>query len=101
MITTTLFLGVINAIAVFIICLRLPRYWVCRALEHHALLDIIFTGTMLAMHWGTATGVFAAMFAGLCGSGGITLARYALGYFNKGSWVSGFIQKQQPARTTK
>lgn len=91
MIMTTFFLGVVSAIGIFVLLLRLPRRLCQHMLGHHALLDFSFTALMLWMHWGTATGVFAATFAGLCASAAITFARRVLGYRVGKSFTPGWV----------
>lgn len=84
-------MGVLGAIGMFIVLMRLPRMLMLRLLGMPGFLDVAFTALMFWMHWGTFSGVMVATFAGMCGSAAISTARKCIGYtdgdgYHKGLW---------------
>lgn len=74
--------GIMGAIGIFIIFMRLERKTAQRLLGYSFALDVGFTCLMMWMHWGSTAGVLVATVAGLFGSMGVTTARALLGYID-------------------
>lgn len=74
------------------IFIKLPRRTMLRWLRYDALLDVAVTLVVLAIHFGTFSGVMAATFAGLLTSVGTSLAKKLFGYIQGDLYVPGLIR---------
>ena len=74
------------------IFIKLPRRTMLRWLNHDALLDVAVTLIVLAIHFGTFSGVMAATFAGLLTSVGTSLAKRVFGYIKGDQYFHGLIR---------
>ena len=74
------------------IFIKLPRRTMLRWLNYDALLDIAVTLIVLAIHFGTFSGVMAATFAGLLTSVGTSLAKRVFGYIKGDQHFHGLIR---------
>lgn len=63
-----------------------------RWLHYDALLDVAVTLIVLAIHFGTFSGVMAATFAGLLTSVGTSLAKRVFGYIKGDQYFHGLIR---------
>lgn len=74
------------------IFIKLPRRTMLRWLRYDALLDVAVTLIVLAIHFGTFSGVMAATFAGLLTSVGTTAAKKLFGYIQGDLYMPGLIR---------
>lgn len=74
------------------IFIKLPRRTILRWLNYDMLLDVAVTVIVLAVHFGTFTGVMAATFAGLLTSVGTSLAKRVFGYIKADKYFPGLIR---------
>ena len=74
------------------IFIKLPRRTMLRWLRYDALLDVAVTLIVLAIHFGTFSGVMAATFAGLLTSVGTSLAKKLFGYIQGDLYMPGLIR---------
>lgn len=81
--------GAIIFIGFLVLGMKLPKWLSLRLLGHPVKVDIAVTAIFLVLHWGTMTGVMAATLAGLMVSLLTTIARYLIGYIEKGVYVEG------------
>lgn len=81
----TVFLGVP------LILIKLPRRMMLRALSRPLLIDLAVSLTVLAIHWGTFSGVMAATVAGLLTSLATSAARRLFGFIAGSRYYSGVI----------
>lgn len=88
MLTTglTIFLGVA------LLLVKLPRRIMLRLLKHDLLLDLAVTTLVLAIHWGTFSGVMAATIAGLLTSLTTSSLKRLVGYIDDNSYYPGRIR---------
>lgn len=84
-------MGVLGAIGMFILVMRLPRGLMLRLLGTPFILDVGFTALMFWMHWGTFSGVMVATFAGMMGSVAISMARRCIGYRDRSGYHKGWF----------
>ena len=75
-----------------IIFIKLPRRTMLRWLNYDAVLDVAVTLIVLAIHFGTFSGVMAATFAGLLTSVGTSLAKRVFGYIKGDQYFHGLIR---------
>ena len=74
------------------IFIKLPRRTMLRWLRYDAVLDVAVTLIVLAIHFGTFSGVMAATFAGLLTSVGTTLAKRLFGFIQGDRYIPGLIR---------
>lgn len=74
------------------IFIKLPRRTMLRWLRYDAVLDVAVTLIVLAIHFGTFSGVMAATFAGLLTSVGTSLAKRVFGYIQGDHYFPGLIR---------
>lgn len=74
------------------IFIKLERRTMLRLLRYDAALDVGVTVLVLAIHWGTFSGVMAATVAGLMCSLGTTLAKRTFGYIAGTKYYPGLVQ---------
>lgn len=82
----TVFLGVA------LLLVKLPRRIMLRLLKHDLLLDLAVTTLVLAIHWGTFSGVMAATIAGLLTSLATSSLKRLVGYIDGNSYYPGRIR---------
>ena len=71
---------------------KLKRRTMLRLLNHDLLLDVGVSLIVLAIHWGTFSGVMAATVAGLMTSLATTIAKKSLGYIQGNQYFPGLIR---------
>jgi hypothetical protein len=74
------------------IFIKLPRRTMLRWLRYDVVLDVAVTLIVLAIHFGTFSGVMAATFAGLLTSIGTTAAKRLFGYIQGDLYHHGLIR---------
>lgn len=74
------------------IFIKLPRRTMLRWLHYDAVLDVAVTLIVLAVHFGTFSGVMAATFAGLLTSVGTSLAKKAFGFIKGDQYFPGYFR---------
>ena len=87
--------GVIIFLGMLLLGIKLPRRLSLKLLGHPLALDLSVSVLAYVLHYGTFSGIMAAAVAGLMCSGFTSVARYAFGYIEKGSYVPGRIWKLQ------
>lgn len=80
-----IFLGLV------LILVKLPRRSMLRLLRHDAALDIGVTVLVLAVHWGTFSGIMAATVAGLLCSLATSAAKRIFGFIQGDRYVPGLV----------
>ena len=83
--------GVIIFFGMLLLGTKLPRRVSLKLLGHPLALDLSVSVLAYILHYGTFSGIMAAAVAGLMCSGFTSVARYAFGYIEKGSYVPGRI----------
>lgn len=73
------------------IFIKLKRRTMLRLLRYDMAIDVAVTLLVLAIHFGTFSGVMAATFAGLLTSVGTTAARRLFGYIQGDQYFPGYI----------
>ena len=73
------------------IFIKLPRRTMLRWLRYDVVLDVAVTLVVLAIPFGTFSGVMAATFAGLLTSVGTTAAKRLFGYIHGDHYYPGFF----------
>ena len=71
---------------------KLPRRTALKVLKHDLALDLTVTATVLAIHWGTFSGVMAATVAGLMTSLATSGLKSLVGYVDGGVYYPGRIR---------
>ena len=74
------------------IFIKLPRRTMLRLLRHDMAIDVCVTLLVLAIHFGTFSGVMAATFAGLLTSLGTQPAKRVFGYIQGDRYFPGYIR---------
>ena len=74
------------------IFIKLPRRTMLRWLRYDIVLDIAVSLIVLAVHFGTFSGVMAATFAGVLTSLGTSLAKRLFGYIQGDQYFPGLIR---------
>ena len=74
------------------IFIKLPRRTMLRWLRYDIVLDIAVSLIVLAVHFGTFSGVMAATFAGVLTSVGTSLAKRLFGYIQGDQYFPGLIR---------
>lgn len=74
------------------IFIKLKRRTMLRLLRYDLAIDVAVTILVLAIHWGTFSGVMAATFAGLLCSLGTSAAKKAFGYIEGNQYHIGLIR---------
>ncbi|NVO07426.1 MAG: hypothetical protein HXX19_16585 [Rhodoferax sp.] len=83
--------GLAVFLAMAFIFIKLRRRTMLRLLNHDMWLDVAVTLIVLAIHWGTFSGVMAATAAGLLTSVGTTAAKRLVGYIAGDHYFPGYI----------
>ena len=79
-------------LALVFIFAKLPRRTVLWLLRYDMAIDVCVTLIVLAIHYGTFSGVMAATFAGLLTSLGTTAAKKCLGYIKGDQYFPGYMR---------
>lgn len=74
------------------IFIKLKRRTMLRLLRYDLAIDVAVTILILAIHWGTFSGVMAATFAGLLCSLGTSAAKKAFGYIEGNHYHPGLMR---------
>ena len=76
---------------VALILAKLPRRLMLKALNHDVALDLTVSAIVLAVHFGTFSGVMAATVAGLLMSLATSAAKRLFGYIDGKRYVPGLV----------
>ena len=83
--------GLMVFLGVALILAKLPRRMMLKALNHDVALDLTVSAIVLAIHFGTFSGVMAATVAGLLTSLATSGARRLFGYIDGKNYVPGVL----------
>ena len=83
--------GFLVFLGALLILAKLPRRLMLRALNHPLAIDLTVSTIVLAIHWGTFSGVMAATIAGLLTSLTTSAARRFFGYHDGTRYYSGVL----------
>ena len=81
-------------LGVALLLVKLPRRLMLRALGHDLMIDVAVSLTVLAIHFGTFSGVMAATVAGLFTSLATSGAKRLVGYIKGGQFYPGLLRVQ-------
>lgn len=85
-------LGFAVFFAVLLLMIKLPHQTLLRMLHYDLLMDFGVTALVLALHWGSFTGVMAATIAGLLTSLATSGAKRLFGHVQSNKYHPGFIR---------
>ena len=83
--------GFLVFLAALLILAKIPRRLMLRALNHPLAIDLTVSTIVLAIHWGTFSGVMAATVAGLLTSLATSAARRLFGFHDGARYYAGVI----------
>ena len=83
--------GLMVFLGVALILAKLPRRMMLKALYHDVALDLTVSAIVLAIHFGTFSGVMAATVAGLLMSLATSAAKRLFGYIDGKNYVPGVL----------
>ena len=83
--------GLMVFLGVALILAKLPRRMMLKALNHDVALDLTVSAIVLAIHFGTFSGVMAATVAGLLMSLATSAAKRLFGYIDGKNYVPGVL----------
>ena len=83
--------GLMVFLGVALILAKLPRRLMLKALNHDVALDLTVSAIVLAIHFGTFSGVMAATVAGLLMSLATSAAKRLFGYIDGKNYVPGVL----------
>ena len=83
--------GLMVFLGVALILAKLPRRMMLKALNHDVALDLTVSAIVLAIHFGTFSGVMAATVAGLLMSLATSAATRIFGYIDGKTYVPGVL----------
>lgn len=83
--------GLVIFLSTILVLIKLPRLWMLRALRYDIAIDVAVSVVVLALHFGTFSGLVAATFAGLLTSVATSAAKRAFGYIRAGRYYPGWI----------
>ena len=83
--------GLMVFLGVALILAKLPRRMMLKALNHDVALDLTVSAIVLAIHFGTFSGVMAATVAGLLTSLATSAAKRLFGYIDGKNYVPGVL----------
>lgn len=78
-------------LAMMLLLVKLPRRWALRLLNHDLAVDCAVSLIVLAIHFGTFSGVMSATVAGLMTSLFTTAAKRAFGFIRGGKYFAGYF----------
>lgn len=81
--------GLMIFLGVTLVLVKLPRRKMLKVLKHDVALDVAVSVLVLAIHWGTFSGVMAATIAGLLMSVATTTAKRLVGYIDGDMYYPG------------
>ena len=84
--------GLAIFLGLLFIVIKLPRRTLLRLLRHDMAIDVCVTLLVLAIHFGTFSGVMAATFAGLLTSLGTSTAKRLFGYIQGDRYFPGYMR---------
>ena len=84
--------GLAIFLGLLFIAIKLPRRTLLRLLRHDMAIDVCVTLLVLAIHFGTFSGVMAATFAGLLTSLGTSTAKRLFGYIQGDRYFPGYMR---------
>ena len=83
--------GFVVFLGVGLILWKLPRRLMLKLLAHDVALDLTVSVLVLAIHWGSFSGIMAATVAGLLMSLATSAAKRLFGYIDNKHYVPGVI----------
>lgn len=83
--------GLMIFLGTTLILLKLPRRMMLKALRHDVALDLFVIILVLAIHWGTFSGVMAATIAGLLTSTATSSLKKLVGYIKGDMYYPGMF----------
>ncbi len=83
--------GFMIFLGVTLILVKLPRRLMLRALHHDVAVDLLVSGLVLAIHFGTFSGVMAATVAGLMMSIATSCMKRMMGHINEDVYYPGIL----------
>jgi nucleoside permease NupC len=83
--------GLMVFLGIALILAKLPRRLMLKALNHDVAIDLTVSAVVLAIHFGTFSGVMAATIAGLLTSLATSGAKRLFGYIDNKQYVPGVI----------
>ena len=84
--------GFMIFLGVSLLLIKLPRRWMLRALNHTLAIDLIVSGLVLLIHFGTFSGVMVATVAGLLMSMATSGLKRLVGYIAGDNYYPGHIR---------
>jgi nucleoside permease NupC len=83
--------GLMVFLGVALILAKLPRRLLLKTLNHDVALDLLVSILVLAIHWGSFSGIMAATVAGLLTSLATSGAKRIFGFIDGSRYVPGVI----------
>jgi len=83
--------GFVIFLSTVLLLVKLPRRWMLRLLHYDLAIDLGVSAIVLAIHWGSFSGVIAATFAGLLTSLATSGAKRAFGHLHGGRYYPGWF----------
>lgn len=83
--------GFVIFLSTILVLVKLPRLWMLRALRYDIAIDVAVSVVVLALHFGTFSGLVAATFAGLLTSVATSTAKRAFGHIRDGRYYPGWF----------
>lgn len=84
--------GIVIFLSLVFLFAKLRRRTMLRLLRYDLAIDLAVTALVLAIHWGTFSGIMAATFAGLLTSVGTSAAKRLFGYIEGNCYHIGKIR---------
>lgn len=82
-------MGIIVALGLLITFWKMSWAWRLRMLSNPVLMDVLIFGALVALHWGTFSGVMVATIGALTCSLVLSGLRWAFGYMQSGKHIAG------------
>lgn len=67
--------GLLIFVSFLVVFFKLPKHMKCWAVQHALITDLVVTGIVFALHWGTLGGTMGATVAGILTAGFTTVAK--------------------------
>ncbi len=81
--------GLIVGLALLATLAKMSWKWKLRVLSHPVMIDVIVFAGLVAIHWGTFSGVMVATIGAFICSVILSLGRWLFGHYQKGQYVPG------------
>jgi hypothetical protein len=82
-------MGLIVGLALLFTLAKMSWPWKLRVLSHPLMIDVFVLVGLLALHWGTFSGVMIATIGAFACSVVLSVGRWAVGYMHKGKYIPG------------